>query len=162
MNFVKVLTPNEVKVISELAYLLFPIDYAAYVRKSHIKYFLDKYQSESAITEQIESGYEYFIIKNDAATIGYIGFEIKNETLKLSKLYLNSNARGKGLGAQVMQWLKENAIQKHCANIELLVLQENKKAIRFYERLGYRKVDVFEEYFKTGYSEINNKMVQNL
>lgn len=162
MNFDKASTPNDIKVISELAYLLFPIDYATYVRKSHIKYFLDKYQSVSAITEQIESGYEYFIIKVDAIAIGYIGFEIKNETLKLSKLYLNLNVRGKGIGAQVMQWLKKNAIEKHCTSMELLVLQENKKAIRFYERLGYKKIDVIEEYFKTGYSEVNNKMVQNL
>ncbi len=162
MNFVKVSTPNEIKVVSELAYLLFPLDYGAYIRKSHIIYFLDKYQSESAIAKQIERGFEYYIIQNNEEVMGYIGFEIKHESLKLSKLYLNLNARGKGVGAEAMHWLKEYAIQKKCANIELLVLEENKNAIRFYERLGYKKVGVFEEHFKTGYSEVNNRMIQKL
>ncbi|MFT5822211.1 MAG: GNAT superfamily N-acetyltransferase [Crocinitomix sp.] len=162
MDYKRVTTPEEIKIISDLAYLLFPLDYGEYVRKQHIKHFLDRYQSEAAIADQLMTGYDYFILKNGEKVTGYIGFEVEGKVLKLSKLYLNLDARGQGMGQQAMNWLKEYAIKEQCKRLELLVLLENKDAIRFYERLGYKIVDVFEEHFTTGYSETNYRMAQDL
>ncbi|NOQ72767.1 MAG: GNAT family N-acetyltransferase [Crocinitomix sp.] len=162
MDYTRVTTSEEIKIISDLAYLLFPLDYGGYVRKKHIQYFLDKYQSETAIAEQLKNGYDYFIIQDGEKVSGYIGFEVDGKSLKLSKLYLNLDVRGQGIGEQVMHWLKSYAIEKQCNRLELLVLLENKNAIRFYERLGYKSVGVFEEYFTTGYSETNYRMAQDL
>ncbi|MDG1915910.1 MAG: GNAT family N-acetyltransferase [Crocinitomix sp.] len=162
MDYKRVLTAEEIKTISELAYLLFPLDYGAYVRKNHINYFLEKYQSEEAIAEQIENGYEYFLLSEKGEVSGYFGFEIMGERLKLSKLYFLVNVRNRGLGHQAMTWLKEYAIEKGCKQLELSVLLENKKAIRFYERLGYRTAGIYEVQFKTGYSETNYRMEQSI
>jgi ribosomal protein S18 acetylase RimI-like enzyme len=162
MDYKRVSTAEEIKIISELAYLLFPLDYGGYVRKNHIQYFLDKYQSEVAIAEQIKKDYEYYILSDNEKTCGYFGFEIVNKRLKLSKLYFAVDARNQGYGKDAMNWLKNYATQKGCSQLELSVLLENKKAIRFYERLGYKTVAIYEEHFKTGYSETNYRMEKNI
>lgn len=162
MDYTQVSTKEEIKIISDLAYLLFPLDYGGYVSENHIQYFLDRYQSEFAIADQIENKHEYFLIQERDVVAGYFGFEIDGKVLKLSKLYLVIVARNKGLGRDAMHWLKKYAIEKGCNQLELLVLIENEKAIRFYEKLGYVIAETFEEHFNKGYSETNYRMTQKI
>ena len=54
-----------------------------------IDYMVEKFQSEKAITEQIQNeNYVYFYILYDNKTAGYIGMSKKSNYLFLSKLYL--------------------------------------------------------------------------
>ena len=162
LSFKNVTTDAEIQLVSKLAYELFPLDYGDYVRKEHIDYFLDEYQSESAIKNQINEGFEYFLFLHDGEVMGYVGIEIADYKIELSKIYVCQDKRGLGMGEQAMNWLEIYAKDTGARTFELLVLEKNVKAIKFYKRLGFEVGEKFEHTFFTGYTEVNLRMVKEL
>lgn len=159
----EVKTPEEIKKVSELAYLLFPIDYGPYVRAEHIQLFLDRYQTVEAIQEQIEGDYTYYLVYNAAnELLGYVGLNHLEACMELSKLYILVEKRGGGIGKEIMEWIDTKTLEKGYANLELDVVVENEGAVRFYKRLGFAVKEMFERQFDTGYSERNYRLIKQL
>lgn len=59
----------------------------------------------------------------------------------ISELCLVKEARGQGLGTQLLEYAKETAKKQNFSNITLRVFSENVGAIRLYERFGFQFVD---------------------
>lgn len=59
-------------------------------------------------------------------------------TLYLEDLFVLPEHRGSGLGRKFMDALLREARRKKCGRMEWVVLDWNKPAIRFYDRLGAR------------------------
>lgn len=85
----------------------------------------------------------YFIAKDQHRIIGYAKIEFENNVAHLSKLYLLSEAQGKGVGKSLLKSCCEEMItvKRDSSVIKLDVWENNKKAIEFYERLGFQKGD---------------------
>ena len=58
------------------------------------------------------------------------------------ELFFKSNARGKGYGTEVFQWLEKEYPQAR--RIRLEVTHENTRAISLYERLGYEELPYYQ------------------
>ncbi len=58
--------------------------------------------------------------------------------LCLEDLCITGSARGKGLGARMMEWLAKLAVERGCVSMDWSVVEGNVSAARFYERLGAR------------------------
>ncbi|MDY6866242.1 MAG: GNAT family N-acetyltransferase, partial [Halobacteriota archaeon] len=74
-----------------------------------LKKLIESAQSKRAILAHIRDGYQYFIIDRDDERIGYFAYKIdrfRNE-LFLSKIYIYSDQRGKGVGKEVLNHLEE-------------------------------------------------------
>jgi GNAT superfamily N-acetyltransferase len=56
----------------------------------------------------------------------------------LEDLYVREAARGKGVGKKLLARLAAIAVERDCGRLEWAVLDWNKDAIGFYERLGAR------------------------
>ena len=54
----------------------------------------------------------------------------------LEDLYVRPEARGKGVGRELLAHLAALAVSRHCARLEWAVLDWNRPAIAFYEKLG--------------------------
>ena len=158
LSLIRVFAEKDLKLISEMAYALFPIDYGAYVPQKHIKDFLDEFQSYEALKKQIASGYAYFLIYHKEDLAGYLGIHLENQQIELSKIYLNLNKRNQGLGKLVIEWLDDYAKKHEAKAVNLLVLKNNKAAIRFYIKNGFETYGLYEKKFDTGNSEVNVKM----
>ncbi|HEY5124099.1 MAG TPA: GNAT family N-acetyltransferase [Ignavibacteria bacterium] len=61
-------------------------------------------------------------------------------TLYLEDIYISKNFRSKGLGKSFFTELKKIAKKEKCGRIEWVVLDWNKNAINFYEKLGAKKM----------------------
>jgi GNAT superfamily N-acetyltransferase len=61
--------------------------------------------------------------------------------LWLDDIYVNPAWRGKGIGKALMLHLARVAVQNNCARFEWMVLDWNKSAIDFYEKLGAKVLD---------------------
>lgn len=78
----------------------------------------------------------------DTTPVGYaIMFETYSSFLALPTLYLEDifvlpRHRGKGIGLKLFQMYQQEAIRRGCGRMEWIVLDWNKDAIRFYDRLG--------------------------
>jgi L-amino acid N-acyltransferase YncA len=55
-------------------------------------------------------------------------------------VYVHPDARGAGASAALMQAAIESALEKGARRVVLWVNDENKRARRFYERLGFREI----------------------
>ena len=76
----------------------------------------------------------------------------------LDKLYLDPEKRGKGMGLQLMNWIKDWTKSKSLGQIDLYVMQENKPAIQFYLKEGFEITGEFLEKFDSGEVEYNHIM----
>jgi GNAT superfamily N-acetyltransferase len=45
--------------------------------------------------------------------------------------------RGRGIGADMIQWARQEALQRHCSILQLATDRSRHEAHRFYERLGF-------------------------
>ncbi len=88
--------------------------------------------------------YYYVATINDELVGGGGIFPTENlpaGTCELVKLYLNANARGKGLGKKLleksMQWAKENGYTQ----VYLESMPELAKAVSIYEKVGFTRIN---------------------
>jgi len=94
----------------ELVYSLVPVaeeiwreHYIPIIGKDQVEYMLEKFLSAEALVEQINSGYEYFLFSYDYTFAGFAGIYEKDGSLFLSKLYIDKDFRGKGIGLK-LKW----------------------------------------------------------
>ena len=89
-------------------------------------------------------GATYFIAELNGKLVGGSGIYptagLPEKTCELVKLYLNKEARGIGLGKQLllhsMQWAKENGYEQ----VYLESMPELSKAVKIYENMGFKKI----------------------
>ena len=107
-----------------------------------IDYMVDKFQSEVAITNQINNeNYIYFYILYNNQKAGYIGLSDKKEYLFLSKLYIKKEFRHKGIGTEAFNFIKDYASKNNFNKIQLTVNKYNENTINAYIKWGFKTID---------------------
>ncbi|MGY0425401.1 MAG: N-acetyltransferase family protein [Polaribacter sp.] len=82
------------------------------------------------------------VVENDNKIVGYATFIKQFSTwdanfyIYLDCLYFRETFRGKGLGTEIMNKIKEYAISENCKIIQWQTPDFNEKAITFYQKLG--------------------------
>lgn len=127
--------------IANLADIIWREHYTPIIGPEQVEYMLDKFQSASAMSQQISEGVSYYTLWLDDLLVGYLSFYSKGEVLFLSKIYVLSQLRGQGIGQQAMEFIKEQALSHGLERIQLTVNKYNTGSITAYERMGFKKVD---------------------
>ncbi|KMT23130.1 GNAT family N-acetyltransferase [Clostridium cylindrosporum] len=86
-----------------------------------------------------------FIVLNEHDDKGYENLDWKYEkekSLIIHRLCVSPKYQGNGVAKEIMDFTNTFAASKGYKAIRLDTAVENKKAIRFYEKLGYEKVGV--------------------
>ncbi len=81
------------------------------------------------------------VVLDGERDVGYLWIEERDCTVHIHAIILQPGARGKGIGSRVIPGLATEFAPR-VAEIELVVQNENHMALRFYERLGFRKTAV--------------------
>ncbi len=110
--------------------------YPALIGEEQVEYMLDEFQSFAAIREQIDEGMEYFLLSNNGEDAGYFAVQVEGEGLFLSKLYVKRSQAGKGLGGQMLEFVREHWRPER---VRLTVNKGNLDSIRFYQHHGFSK-----------------------
>ena len=79
--------------------------------------------------------------ENDAQTE-----ELGASAIEIERIYLYEKFQGKGLGRKMMEHIFKIASEKNKSKIWLGVWEENIAAIKFYEKLGFKKIGSHEFY----------------
>ena len=89
----------DIKDIEMMASIIWPITYKEILSTSQIKYMLNKYLSVDSIKNNIEKeNYTYIVLYDDDKNkIGFMGYQLNEDSLFLSKLYLLPNAHNNPL-----------------------------------------------------------------
>lgn len=90
--------------------------------------FLDAINLENTI---------FLIAEEDKKILGYVGMYISLDEGEITNVAVSSEARGRGIGQNLIERLKREAEQKSIAQIILEVRVSNASAIRLYQRNGF-------------------------
>lgn len=139
INFHEVNSDSDLEQIENMAITIWHEHYTPIIGKEQVIYMLDKFQSVIAMRDQIDMGYQYFIINFNDNPVGYLSFERRIDALFLSKIYLLKRKRGKGIGRTAMEFVISAAKGLNCVKVALTVNRFNQNSIRAYESAGFEK-----------------------
>lgn len=116
-----------------------PVDFKKYVEQAFSK---DKLLSELSTAET-----SFYFVFKDADLAGYLKLnqnqaqtDLKlSETIELERIYVLENFQGLGIGKWMLDEVKNRSRAKKKKFLWLGVWEENKKAIKFYQKQGFHK-----------------------
>jgi len=152
MSFeVSVAELNDLPLIRQLAYDIWPNTFAAILSPEQIDYMLDMMYSENAVRHQMNALNHIFLLAVEKGkAVGYISYELnyKGRTkTKIHKIYLLPETQGKGYGAKLMKRVIKIAQESNQSSLTLNVNKYN-KALNFYHKLGFETIG--NEYIDIG------------
>lgn len=142
MNFEKIETEDKEKAaeLSVLASRIVKEHFDPIIGSKQNDYMIRKFQSVSAIEEQLRHGYQYYFVNDEAnVRIGFLAFYKRENELYLSKFYLKKEYRGRGYSKEMLRFAVTKAREINAESITLNV-NKNNDAIRVYEKLGFQKI----------------------
>ena len=132
---------EELPVLANLASKIWHEYFPCILSEGQIDYMVEKFQSFSAMMEQIKSkGYEYYFLRESDINVGYMGLCLEEEKVFLSKLYLTKENRGKGYSSKAFSFLEEYGAKKGKKAIWLTVNKYNTHTINVYRHRGFSVV----------------------
>ena len=129
--------PSELHQVEELAAEIWKEHYTPIIGAEQVEYMLDNFQSVEAMGGQIREGMTYCLVYSDRNPVGYLAFKEQDEELFLSKIYVLSDQRGKGIGKAAMEFVESRAKDQGKHFLSLTVNKNNRGSITAYEKLGF-------------------------
>ncbi|WP_141503079.1 GNAT family N-acetyltransferase [Paenibacillus luteus] len=141
IRFPQVNTAEEIAEVAEIAAEIWREYYVSIITIEQIEYMISKFQSISAIEDQIyHQGYEYYFIHNDESVAGYMSVRQEENKLFLSKFYISKGHRGRGYASQASAFLEQLCKDRNLSHIWLTVNRYNTSTIKVYEKKGFQIV----------------------
>lgn len=118
------------------------------------EYLAEAFTQEKLKTELLNPDSRFFFIYSEEKLAGYMKLNVgaaqtersgKND-LEVERLYIRKNFKRQGLGKQLLELAIETAKKEKRENIWLGVWEENLKAQRFYQTLGFRQIGAHDFY----------------
>lgn len=136
-------TQKDCKLISDLASETF-LDTYIKINPENVEllkaYVLANFHEEKISQEMGRNGVAYLLMKQGDSLLGYAKTIKDKEVLEIEKLYIVEGSKGQGLGHKFYEHILAQAKHEKISKIHLGVYDQNAGAIRFYERLGFKKV----------------------
>ena len=137
-------TDGQIQEIADLAKVIWQGHFTPIIGMEQVQYMVDKFQSFSALKEQVAKGYEYYQIFVREEFCGYCGIHPENGKLFLSKLYIKKESRGQHLATQALAFLEELCRARGLISIWLTCNKHNENSLAVYRHLGFQTIDTQE------------------
>ena len=136
IKFEKVITKQQIKILSETANTVWHEAYKNIISLNQIDYMVEKFQSFNSLVKAINKDI-YYLIKDNNIVIGYIGLHEEDNKMFLSKLYILKEYRGKQVASKTFEFIEHLSRNRKLKSIWLTVNRNNKHAIDIYKHKGF-------------------------
>lgn len=137
---IEVIAKNDLHIVKDLAYKIWPSAYAEILSDEQLSYMLEKFYSKEALEKQmIERNHVFLVIKENNIPLGFASYELNcenNQKAKLHKIYVLPNLQQKGIGKLLLQEFEKRAKDANSKSVFLNV-NRNNKAQDFYKKYNY-------------------------
>lgn len=121
------------------------------VIESENKIFGDSLGSDMLYTELKCNPYAfYFVLEVNKKFAGYIGTWIEEEHSEIINFLVLEEYQGNGFGSMMLDFVINLVKSVNVPNISLEVRKSNEKAIKLYEKYGFKYSHTREKYYKNG------------
>lgn len=133
---------DDLILVQEVAHQTWPHTFGKILSPEQIEYMLNWMYSVETLGKQLSEGHQFFLVKEDGKTIGYLGIQVNYEPrkTKIHKVYILPNQQGKGLGKLLFAKAQEVAKANNQDFLQLNVNRENQPAIDFYIHYGFKEL----------------------
>ena len=131
--------------------------FAKYNTTENLNYYLQNNYSLNQLLQELQNkGSFFYFFKYDNQLVAYLKINIcpdqsdfnYEDTLEIERIYVLTEYKGKGIGKELMDFAIHKAIEFNLKKIWLGVWENNKPALKFYDKLGFYKIN--EHIFKLG------------
>lgn len=136
------ITKNQLPIIKDLAYSIWPSTYKEILSSEQLDYMLGTFYSVENLENQMNVGQIFELFFEDNKVVGFVAYEFNCKVkswLKIHKIYLLPENQGKGFGKFMMDEIIRIAKTNNQKGIYLNVNKYN-SAKFFYEKLGFTNV----------------------
>ncbi len=153
VKILKVKTDDDIKIVASLARKIWTEHFTPIITKAQVEYMLANFQSVEAIKSQISSNWEYYLAQVENEPLGYAGIipEPENSKMMLSKIYIRSSVRGKGLGKSILDYVEEKCAMDKITTLWLTVNKFNTDTVSWYKRRGFNITDEVKKDIGSGF-----------
>jgi diamine N-acetyltransferase len=149
---------SQLFIIKELAYTIWPVAYGEILSKAQLDYMLNLIYSIESLEQQVDKNHVFLLVEDNNQFIGFASYELNFENstkTKIQKLYVLPEIQGKGVGKQLINYIKQIAIDFKITDLILNVNRFN-KAKEFYLKYGFEitkevKIDIGNDYIMDDY-----------
>lgn len=137
-------TTNDIPLIHEMAWVVFPHTYKEILTPEQIDYMMEWMYSEDSLHKQMEKdGHIYYLAFKEDEPAGYLSIQPEGEhVFHLQKIYVLPSFQGMKLGKQLFEQAIKAIKELHPAPCQMrLNVNRQNKALAFYERMGMVKVN---------------------
>jgi len=137
MKITTAYTREQFETMEELGRRIVPAFYADYFPPEIGAHLLQISHTIEAFEAQVGEGYRHYMIEVDGEPVGYFALHEEERTMVLTQFYLLQEARGRGIGQKVMEFIDREAKELRVRRIELLVFRKNAGAVGLYRKNGF-------------------------
>ncbi len=110
------------------------------IGEEQVDYMLEKFLSPDSLVEQINAGYQYYLLSYEYTFAGFAGVHKENGSLFLSKLYVDKDFRGMGIASYMFHQFIEMCKKNNLDKIWLTCNRNNKNTLDIYKHWGFKIV----------------------
>ena len=146
-------TDADIPLLRSLADAIWRESYPGIISVAQIAYMLARMYAAEVIQRELAAGVRWELAHLDGEPVGFLSCtrDATQQLLKLNKLYLLPAHHGRGHGRAMLDRVKEIAAELHATRILLTVNKANTRALRAYERAGFRTIDAIVTDFGGGF-----------
>jgi ribosomal protein S18 acetylase RimI-like enzyme len=134
---------HDIGIVARLSREIWEEHYVPIIGQRQVDYMLDRFQTPEAISEQMEGGHRYFLLRDEGEAVAYLALvpDADAGEMFLSKFYVRRDRRGEGLGRQMIEFTEKLCRELGLKRIRLAVNKNNERSIRIYKSLGFHRAD---------------------
>ncbi len=138
-DIIEVHTEAQIAETARLAGKIWRQHYTPIIGLAQVDYMLEKFQSETAIANQIGNGYEYYLLEDKNKYVGYLAVvpDPRQSALLLSKIYVLDTKRGCGYGRIMLSFAEDLGRRRQLKTLWLTVNKNNSASIAWYLQMGF-------------------------
>ncbi|TDT46416.1 ribosomal protein S18 acetylase RimI-like enzyme [Maribacter spongiicola] len=126
-----------------------PEDFKKYIEKA--------FALEKVKEEVLNPNSDFYFVYYKKQVVGYFKLNVNDaqselkhdDSIELERIYVLAEYQGVGIGEQILHYIKTIAQERNKAMLWLGVWQENERAVKFYERHGFKKFDTHPYFIGT-------------
>jgi ribosomal protein S18 acetylase RimI-like enzyme len=148
--FIQKITINEVETLQAISRLTFYETFAAVNTEENMSRYLENDLSLERLSEELNNpNSEFYLASLKNEVIGYLKINCEPaqteqktaNSLEIERIYVLKEFHGKNIGQLLLEYASQIAEEKGNENVWLGVWEENKRAIRFYQKFGFEEFD---------------------
>ena len=157
-------TDDDIASVAMLAHDIWNQHYGPIIGQQQTDYMLATFQSPTAIDHQIATGHQYYLVMSNGVPAGYFAI-VPNPTDRstlLSKIYVDRDQRGKGLGTLIIAFVESRCAELGFRELWLTVNRHNADSIAFYRHVGFVTAGTVVQEVGHGFVMDDYKMIKKL